>query len=122
MSVEQNEKDLEMTRELFEFLQGRLPEGVTVARKHRPKLTADQAWTVIWHLGNLYWQVTDHVERCDVCGELYNTWNAGRTLDFGKSPYSFCDSCMDGEEYARKSKSRLNPDNESSSPTRRDNP
>lgn len=85
---EENDKDLERTQELYDFLQGKMPEGTHVARSHRPNLPPAQAWTVIWYLGNQYWQVTDRVEKCCVC-----------------------DSCMDGEEYARKSKSRLNPDN-----------
>jgi hypothetical protein len=108
---EENDKDLERTQEFFEFLQGKLPDGVTVPKKEIPKLSADQAWTVIWYLGNQYWQVTDRVERCDVCGDLYHSWQGGYTLDFGQSPYSFCDSCMESEEFTKKEKSRLNPEN-----------
>lgn len=110
MSDESKKTALERTEELFQFLQGQLPEGYTIFRKKRPKLTADQAWTVIWYLGNQYWQVTDHIERCDVCGDLYETWSEGGCLDFGKAPYFFCGSCRDGDEYAKKEKSKLNPD------------
>ncbi len=106
---EQNDKDLERTRELYDFLQGKMPDGIRMARSHQPKLTPDQAWSVVWYLGNQYWQVTDRVEKCD-CGDLYHTWQEGDCLDYGKFPYHFCDSCRDGEEYGRKSKSRLNPD------------
>lgn len=108
---EQNDIDLERTEELFRLLQGELPEGYKIPRKEIPKLTADQAWTVIWYLGNQYWQVTDRVARCDVCGGLYHAWQDGHTLDFGKAPYSFCSSCMESEEFARKEKSKLNPEN-----------
>ena len=107
-----NDNDLKRTQELYDFLQGEMPEGTHVAKKHRPKLTADQAWTVVWYLGNQYWKVTDRVEKCCVCGDLYHTWQEGGCLDYGKAPYHFCGSCMDGEEYARKSKSRLNSDND----------
>lgn len=92
---EDNDRDLEKTKELFEFLQGNSPDGVTVG--DGPKLTPDQAWTVIWYLGNQYWQVTDHIDRCGVCGELYHSWQEGECLDFGNAPYHFCEECMTGE-------------------------
>lgn len=41
--------DLQLAEELFQFLQGKLPEGVIARRKEIPKLSADQAWTVIWY-------------------------------------------------------------------------
>ncbi|MDP1580712.1 MAG: hypothetical protein Q8M02_10555 [Candidatus Didemnitutus sp.] len=99
---DKNEKDLANTRDLFDFLQGNLPEGYQVAPDHMPKLTADQAATVIWYLGNQYWQVTDHVERCEVCGDWYNAWCEGECLDFGKAPYHFCGNCCAGEEAQQK--------------------
>jgi len=94
--------DLERTEELFDFLQGKVPKGCTIARKRRPLLTQDQAWTVIWYLGNLYWQVTDRIERCCVCGGLFDTGNEGESLDYGKAPYHFCDNCLGSDEYALK--------------------
>jgi len=96
------EKDLENTRKLFDFLQGNLPDGYIVSPSHMPKLTPDQAATVIWYLGNQYWQVTDHVERCDVCGEWYNTWSEGETIDCAPPPIFFCGNCRDGEAAQRK--------------------
>ena len=110
MSYEQNDNDLERTEELFEFLQGRPPKDITVPRKEIPKLTPDQAWTVIWYLGNQYWQVTDRVDRCCVCGDLYHSWQSGTCLDYGKPPYHFCDNCMSTDVYQKKAKSKLNPD------------
>ena len=94
--------DLARTQELFEFLQGRVPGGYKVRPEDVPNLTADQAWTVIWYLGSLYWQVTDHIERCDVCGTLHDTWSEGTCLDYGDKPYFFCDSCVCGPEYEAK--------------------
>lgn len=105
---EENDKDLERTEALFGFLQGGLPKGCKIGRGHQPKLTADQAWTVIWYLGNQYWQVTDRVERCDICGSLYHSWQGGQTLDYGNAPYSFCDNCMDTDAYRKKA--ARNPD------------
>jgi len=107
---EQNEKDLKKTQQLFDLLRGIVPDGCTIAPDHVPKLTDDQAWTVIWWLGNQYWQVTDHVERCDECGDLYNGWNAGECMDYGDAPYNFCDHCMTGDN--ARAKRRCDPDSE----------
>lgn len=101
---------LDRTNELFAFLQGRIPEGYKIPRAERPKLTADQAWTVIWYLGNQYWQVTDFIERCDVCGDLYHTHREGDCLDYGNPPYHFCESCMANDEYGRKQARRPKED------------
>lgn len=90
---EKNDKDLEKTKELFEFLQGRTPDGYIIQGDHQPVLTPDQAWTVVWYLGNQYWQPTDAVERCDVCGDLYHSWQEGECMDYGNAPYHFCGNC-----------------------------
>jgi len=95
---EENDKDLERTQELYDLLQGKVPKGCLIPKDEVPKLTPEQAWTVIWYLGNQYWQVTDRVEKCDVCGQLYHTWQEGECMDFGNPPYSFCGSCVDGDE------------------------
>src|SRR6185369_3172843 len=84
---ERIDRDRKMTEELFAFRQGKLPDGYKIPRKDRPKLTEDQAWTVIWSLGNQYWQVPDSVQRCDVCSELYHSHREGDSLDYGKPPY-----------------------------------
>ncbi|MFA5262373.1 MAG: hypothetical protein WC378_01010 [Opitutaceae bacterium] len=99
---EENDDDLGKTQELFEFLQGRTPDGYVIGPDHMPKLTPDQAATVIWYLGNQYWKVTDHVERCDVCGDWYDTWCEGATIDCPPVPIFFCGNCCDGEEAQRK--------------------
>ena len=99
---EENEKDLECTQELYDFLQGRMPKDITVRKAHRPKLTPEQAWTVVWYLGNAHWQVPDCIEKCEVCGDLYHAEEEGGCLDYGKSPYMFCGSCVEGDEYAAK--------------------
>jgi hypothetical protein len=103
--------DLDRTEELYDFLQGKAPKGYHIPRGHMPKLTEKQAWTVIWYLGNQYWQVTDFIEKCCVCGSLYDSECSGSCLDFGKAPYHFCDCCMEGDAYAKKRRSKLNPEN-----------
>lgn len=110
MSTDQEtaRSELERTQELFDFLQGMIPEGYKIKRDSRPKLTAEQAWTVIWYLGNQYWQVPDHIDRCDLCGDLYDSEREGGCLDYGKPPYHFCDVCMYSQEYGKKA--ARNPD------------
>ncbi len=103
MKTDDKRDALEMTEELFAFLQGEVPEGIRFGCDDEvPTLSADQAWSVIWFLGNLYWQVTDYIERCDVCGTLYNSHREGDCLDYGGMPYSFCQGCTEGEEYRDK--------------------
>ena len=100
------ENALERVEGLFRFLQGEVPKGCVIEAESVPRLTADQAWTVVWWLGNRYWQVPDIIRRCDVCGVLYNEERSGDVLDFGNAPYYFCDSCMDSDEYCDKEKLR----------------
>jgi hypothetical protein len=97
---------LERTEELFRFLQGVVPDEYTITDSHAPCLTPDQAWTVIWYLGNLYWQVPDHIERCGVCGGLFDTHCEGDCLDYGCAPYHFCDNCIYTSEYEAKQAER----------------
>lgn len=103
MMTTNDERDaLEMTEELFAFLQGDVPETIHLGCDKVPKLSADQAWSVIWYLGNLYWKVTDYIERCDVCGTLYDSNREGACLDYGHAPYHFCEGCTEGTEYRDK--------------------
>lgn len=97
-----HDNDFGNTQELFDFLQGTIPKGHEIVPENVPYLTPDQAWTVIWYLGNKYWQVTDRIKRCDVCGDLYDTHSEGDCLDYGEAPYHFCDSCMYSDEYDTK--------------------
>ena len=92
--------DLERVQEIFDFLQGTMPASVRIKDKAEiPNLTADQAWIVIWFLGNEYYQVPDKIERCNVCGDLYNTESGGGHDEEGP-PYNFCEDC-DSERTGR---------------------
>ena len=84
---------LDRVQELFDFLTGTLPEGYGVSDDNMPTLTPDQAWTVIWYLGNQYWQVPDYIERCGVCGNLYDSERGGTHTEAGP-PYQFCENCQ----------------------------
>lgn len=97
---------LDRTQEIFDFLQGKVPESVRIPKADRPTLTPEQAWTVIWFLGNAYYEVPDFIERCEICGDLFDSNKGGSCLDFGKPPYHFCGDCDNGQAYADKLKSR----------------
>jgi len=94
--------DLTNTKKLFALLQGTVPDDCRIAQDSVPHLTPDQAWTVIWWLGNQYWQVPDHIERCDICGDLHDTEAGGECLDGGEPPYSVCDECICDESVEAK--------------------
>ncbi len=89
--------DLERTEELFAFLQGSTPDEYRIPDADTPRLTPEQAWTVVLYLGTLRWQVPDHIERCDRCGRLYDTDCEGDYFD-GTTPYKVCGGCCDTEE------------------------
>ncbi len=95
--------NLEMTEDLFAFLQGDVPAGCHYIDV--PHLTAAQAWTVIHHLGNLHWQVPDFIERC-ACGDLFDSELEGDCLDYGEFPFHFCGACCYGPEAEAKRASR----------------
>ena len=92
--------------ELLAFLTGDIPDGYRIADGKTPNLTAKQAWTVISYLGDQHWQVPDFIERCGVCGTIYNTEREGACLDYGEPPYHFCDECgMHSREFREKKES-----------------
>jgi len=93
---------VEVIDQLHRFLQGEVPDGYRIGEERVPKLTADQAWTVIWYVQELHQQLSVEIERCDVCGEIYDSANSGDCLDYGESPHHFCDGCYYSEEHRAK--------------------
>ena len=47
----------------------------------RPKLSQNKAFGLIYYLQETIHCLPDHIERCDVCGELYDSWAEGYYLD-----------------------------------------
>lgn len=71
---------LEQVQELFDFLQGTIPEGIRLGRGHKPRLTRNQAWTVIWYLQEHLGVLPDHYEKCHRRGcdsDLFDSWGEG---------------------------------------------
>jgi len=94
--------ETEVVEQLYEFLQGTVPAGYRIVPERVPKLTADQAWTVILYVQELRLQLSDEIDRCDVCGDIYDSRAEGTCLDYGDSPYHFCGACEYSDEYQDK--------------------
>jgi hypothetical protein len=65
-------------QEFYEYLQG-------IKRPHNfadtllmPELSGDMAWKIIYVLQEGLRVLPDHIERCDYCGCLFDTYNEGR--------------------------------------------
>lgn len=67
----------EWINEFYEFLQGKQLEGMTVGVQRQPRLTQKKAFTIIWYLQEHLRVLPDHVERCNNCGELFDTHSDG---------------------------------------------
>ena len=66
--------------ELFKYLiDEEIPEGVLV--NSRPKLSRNKAWNLIWFLQEVTQCLPSHIERCDKCGQLYDSDKEGYHLD-----------------------------------------
>ena len=84
--------NLEQAQDLFDFLQGKMPEGYNV--KHPPQLSAEQAFSVIWFIGEEGLHISDSIERCGVCGDLFDTDLEGIYRE-DVPPYFFCLDCQE---------------------------
>lgn len=93
-------EDIQWIEEFYRFLQGEIPEGMTISRGHRVKLSANQANTVIWYLQEHFSILPDNIEQCDVCGELFDTNSQGHYSDLTLKHYC-CDSCEPRGLYER---------------------
>jgi len=71
------DSDLEKIDEFYEFLQGNIPDCMQLRKRSIPKLTQRQAFSVIWYLQEHLSIFPDHIERCDICGNLYDSYAEG---------------------------------------------
>lgn len=100
-----NLDDLAWIEELYNFLQGKeLPDGFSVGKSSQPKLSEKKAYTIIWLLQEHLRVLPDHIERCDCCGDLYDSYQCGLYVEKPfKRMHHFCDGCADNvpEKYWR---------------------
>lgn len=71
---------LEKVQAFYEWLQGKdCPNGIYF--QHSPHLSAGEAFSVIYYLQEELEIVPDNYEKCRECGELYDSYNEGVSID-----------------------------------------
>lgn len=84
--------DLEWIEEFFNFLQGDIPKSIHLLRGHRPKMSGKKAMAIIWYLQEHFPIFPDHIERCDNCGDLFDSDYEG--LFWETKGKDLCDACV----------------------------
>ena len=79
---------LEGVQEFYEFLQGKLPDCISM--KPSPKLTPRRAFDVIWFLQERFGLIPDYYERCVRCGVIYDSNNEGDRINYSH----YCGDCL----------------------------
>lgn len=87
------DNDLEWIQEFYEFLQGTQPDSIRLVRENAPKMTHKKAFAIIWYLQEHFPVFPDHIERCDNCGELFDTDSEG--LYWETKGKHYCGGCCD---------------------------
>ena len=84
--------ELDRVQQFHEFLQGRLPDGVSVTNP--PRMTAEDAFEVIWFLQEVAGLITDSIEMCAYCGTLFDSNREGHLGDTADENYcsSMCEA------------------------------
>lgn len=87
-----NDSDLEKIDEFYRFLTGdEIPEGLSFPRGYAPKMSEKKAMSIIWYLQEHLSILPDHIERCDVCGSLYDSHSSG--LFWETKGKHYCGGC-----------------------------
>jgi len=81
------QKSLEQVKELYQFLQGELPEGIRM--KYPPRLSERGAFKAIWFLQEYMGILPVNYERCVRCGTLFDDRNSGGY----RNGRNYCDCC-----------------------------
>lgn len=87
------DNDLQWIKEFYEFLQGTQPDSISLVRGHAPKMTQKKAFSIIWYLQEHFPVFPCSIERCDNCGELFDTDSEG--LHWETKGKNYCGACCD---------------------------
>ena len=88
------DSDIEKVREFYRFLTGeKMPEKISMRRGHAPKMTEKKAFAIIWYLQEHLSIFPDTIERCSVCGELFDSYSEG--IYWQTKGKHYCDVCSD---------------------------
>lgn len=87
--------DQDWIEEFFEFLKGNVPDGIRIEdEESQVKLSAKQAYTVLWYLREHFPILPDFFTQCDNCHSIYNSDNSGYYSEKGNEiGNSFCGVC-----------------------------
>ena len=78
------------TSDLYRWLQGEKMEGYEI--QNQPNLNQEQAFAVIYILQEGFGFIPDIFEKCDVCGNLYDSDMEGETI-FNKNTHKTINCC-----------------------------
>jgi len=93
--------DLQWLNEFYKFLQGELPEGMRLQKGHKPNMSEKKAFTIVWYLQEHIRILPDNIERCDICGDLYDSNSEGIHWETKGKFYCGCCSDLVPENYDR---------------------
>lgn len=92
------DSDIEKVREFYRFLTGEeMPEKISMGRGHAPKMSEKKAFSIIWYLQEYLSVFPDTIERCNSCGELYDSNREG--IYWETKGKHFCGGCCDQVPY-----------------------
>jgi len=90
-SSRKDRTDINWVNEFYEFLQGNCPDCIKLTSHNQPKLTEKKSFAIIWYLQEHMRILPDHIERCDICGELFDTWQEG--IHWESKGRHYCGGC-----------------------------
>lgn len=99
--------NLEKTQELYEFLKGGIPEGFTL-KTWKPKLSEDEAFTIIYVLQEKFHLIPDHFENCARCKEIFDMECEG--THYEDPGINLCEGCIDPIFYLESSQDADTPE------------
>ncbi len=93
--------DLYWIEEFYNFLQGEVPEELSITRGHQPKLSEKKANHVIWYLQEHLKILPDNIDRCDNCGNLFDSRTEGVYWEIKGKNYCGCCEVLAPKNYDR---------------------
>ena len=91
------DSDLEWIQEFYMFLQGEVPETISLRRNRIVKLSKQKAFTIIWYLQEHFSVFPGTIEQCSQCGELYDSESEG--IYWETKGKHYCGGCCDVVPY-----------------------
>lgn len=91
---ERTDSDLDKIKEFYRFLTGdKIPKTIRLGRGHAPKMSEKKAFAIIWYLQEHLSILPESIERCSVCGELFDSNSEG--IYWESKGKHYCGGCDD---------------------------